>query len=77
MKSNVSCFDLTSKLNGNVSPFAFSHLTGTFDPTDDVQSTSILSPGLTNDLEGFNFKNGIGAKIFGDDKKDANLREGE
>lgn len=55
---------LTSKLMGNDWPFGRSQVTFTCGPTDEVHSTSMLSPGLTNDLEGSNFKKGIGAKVL-------------
>lgn len=48
---------------GNGWPSVLSHSTLSFFPTDDVHSTSILSPGLANDLDGTNVKNGIGAKV--------------
>lgn len=60
---NSSIIILTSKLKGSGVPSGFSQVTFTCGPTDDEHSTSRLSPGLANVLDGSNFKNGIGAKV--------------
>lgn len=54
---------LTSKLAGKGVPSGFSQVTFTCGPTDEEHSTSRLSPGFANVLDGSNFKKGIGAKV--------------
>lgn len=61
---------VTLKLYGKLFPPWRSHVTGAEDTEDDVQSTTIESPGRKYDFDGSNFKYGnlCSAKILQDGK---------